>query len=253
MTKTLLVGSAAKSSSYDLLNADRNSDEFTNTVFSFSNSFSLLQSAANITAPGREENTAFLIGGEDLRLAVDLYTDLIERMPEERKFSVMLDPNGSITYAATIMAILFHYEESLDSKQVIIIGGGRVGGVLATMVTLSRGFANLASPSNVELDHAGTLVQRFGADTRFSKERTETPLTSGSYEFIVSTATPGLNIGTLQQCKDRGAKIVIESSPLPPAGILGIEMKKNGIFLGPVEIHKIAQELIPSLIRENLT
>jgi len=276
---TILVASAGTSSPFDLYTAETNSDISIDTVFSkASDSDQVLQSAGNIALFGREEDVAILVGGGDQRLAVDYYTDLLENMPQDRKFSVMLDPNGSITYAAVIATLLLRNKEDFARNKTLIIGGGRVGGALATMITMSGGLVTLASKSQVDLDHASTLVQRFGADNGFSTTTEKDPLNSGNYKYIISTVTPGTNIGTLEQCIERQAEIVIDSSPLPPSSITGIEindydlkqnevsciganslidLRKNlakelynrlfaqsGLQLGLKEIYKIAREIL---------
>jgi len=177
------------------------------------------------------KNSAIFIGGSNVPAS-----ELVGRAVKKAFFgpvrvSVMLDPNGSNTTAASIARkVLTGYD--ITGKNVVILGAGPVGQRTA-MYLLQEGAAKVTITSR-SLERAKTIVAQlksaYDIDVIPAETRSDEAVDTLLQDAHVAIATGPAGVCVLPKSawqKSETLEIVADVNAVPPLGVEGIEVMDN--------------------------
>jgi methylenetetrahydrofolate/methylenetetrahydromethanopterin dehydrogenase (NADP+) len=192
------------------------------------------------------KNSAIFIGGSNVPAS-----ELVGRAVKKAFFgpvrvSVMLDPNGSNTTAASIARkVLTNYD--ITGKNVVILGAGPVGQRTA-MYLLQEGAAKVTITSR-SLERAKTIVAQlksaYDIDVIPAETRSDEGVDTLLKDAHVAIATGPAGVCVLPKSaweQSETLEVVADVNAVPPLGVEGIEVmdnntEKNGVrFYGAIAI-----------------
>jgi methylenetetrahydrofolate/methylenetetrahydromethanopterin dehydrogenase (NADP+) len=192
------------------------------------------------------KNSAIFIGGSNVPAS-----ELVGRAVKKAFFgpvrvSVMLDPNGSNTTAASIARkVLTNYD--ITGKNVVILGAGPVGQRTA-MYLLQEGAAKVTITSR-SLERAKTIVAQlksaYDIDVIPAETRSDEGVDTLLKDTHVAIATGPAGVCVLPKSaweQSETLEVVADVNAVPPLGVEGIEVmdnntEKNGVrFYGAIAI-----------------
>jgi hypothetical protein len=211
------------------------------------------------------KNSAIFIGGSNVPAS-----ELVGRAVKKAFFgpvrvSVMLDPNGSNTTAASIARkVLTNYD--ITGKNVVILGAGPVGQRTA-MYLLKEGAAKVTVTSR-SIDRAKVIVEQlkeaYNIDVHAGETRSDEAVEELLKDAHVAIATGPAGVCVLPRTAWEASKtleIVADVNAVPPLGVEGIEVmdnntEKNGVrFYGAIAIGnfkmKVHRGSVASLYESN--
>ncbi|ALG66572.1 NAD(P)-dependent methylenetetrahydromethanopterin dehydrogenase [Beggiatoa leptomitoformis] len=198
----------------------------------------LVQDAIFSRGPKGVKRTGIFIGGRDIAVADDMLKQAKQAMVPPFEASVMLDPSGSATTAAGLVALVIKalksYQKTLQGEQVAIFGGtGPVG--LCAGVIAARCGADVRIVSHRGMEAACKLVDAYSeryaikllpADGSTPKKRLEL-LQQTTVAF--STAKAGVQVLTAEDLLTADKLLVAaDVNAVPPEGIAGVGVMDNG-------------------------
>ncbi|OUR65541.1 methylenetetrahydrofolate dehydrogenase [Methylophaga sp. 42_25_T18] len=211
------------------------------------------------------KNSAIFIGGSNVPAS-----ELVGRAVKKAFFgpvrvSVMLDPNGSNTTAASIARkVLTGYD--ITGKNVVILGAGPVGQRTA-MYLLQEGAAQVTITSrSIERAKVITaqLKEAYGIEVIPGETRSDEAVNQLLKDAHVAIATGPAGVCVLPKSaldKSETLEVVADVNAVPPLGVEGIEVmdnntEKNGIrFYGAIAIGnfkmKVHHGCVSSLYESN--
>jgi len=187
------------------------------------------------------KNSAIFIGGSNVPAS-----ELVGRAVKKAFFgpvrvSVMLDPNGSNTTAASIARkVLTDYD--ITGKNVVILGAGPVG-QRAAMYLLQEGAAKVTITSR-SLERAKTIVAQlksaYDIDVVPAETRSDEAVDSLLADAHVAIATGPAGVCVLPKSAWENSKtleVVADVNAVPPLGVEGIEVMDNNTEKGGVRFY----------------
>jgi methylenetetrahydrofolate/methylenetetrahydromethanopterin dehydrogenase (NADP+) len=187
------------------------------------------------------KNSAIFIGGSNVPAS-----ELVGRAVKKAFFgpvrvSVMLDPNGSNTTAASIARkVLTGYD--ITGKNVVILGAGPVGQRTA-MYLLQEGAAKVTITSR-SLERAKTIVAQlksaYDIDVVPAETRSDEAVDKLLEDAHVAIATGPAGVCVLPKSAWENSKtleVVADVNAVPPLGVEGIEVMDNNTEKGGVRFY----------------
>jgi hypothetical protein len=177
------------------------------------------------------KNSAIFIGGSNVP-AVELVGRAVKKaFFGPVRVSVMLDPNGSNTTAASIARkVLTDYD--ITGKNVVILGAGPVGQRTA-MYLLQEGAAKVTITSR-SLERAKNIVAQlksaYDIDVVPAETRSDEAVDALLQDAHVAIATGPAGVCVLPKSawqKSETLEIVADVNAVPPLGVEGIEVMDN--------------------------
>ncbi|EIJ42041.1 Methylene-tetrahydromethanopterin dehydrogenase [Beggiatoa alba B18LD] len=198
----------------------------------------LVQDAIFSRGPKGVKRTGIFIGGRDIAVADDMLRQAKQAMVPPFEASVMLDPSGSATTAAGLVALVIKslktYQKTLEGAQVAIFGGtGPVG--LCAGVIAARCGAQVHIVSHRGMEGALKLVDAYStrytvkllpADGSTPKKRLEL---LEQVNVVMSTAKAGVQVLTADDLlQAKHLLVAADVNAVPPEGIAGVGVMDNG-------------------------
>jgi methylenetetrahydrofolate/methylenetetrahydromethanopterin dehydrogenase (NADP+) len=187
------------------------------------------------------KNSAIFIGGSNVPAS-----ELVGRAVKKAFFgpvrvSVMLDPNGSNTTAASIARkVLTNYD--ITGKNVVILGAGPVG-QRAAMYLLQEGAAKVTITSR-SLERAKTIVaqlkEAYDIDVIPAETRSDEGVDNLLKDAHVAIATGPAGVCVLPKSaweQSETLEVVADVNAVPPLGVEGIEVMDNNTEKGGVRFY----------------
>ena len=187
------------------------------------------------------KNSAIFIGGSNVPAS-----ELVGRAVKKAFFgpvrvSVMLDPNGSNTTAASIARkVLTDYD--ITGKNVVILGAGPVGQRTA-MYLLQEGAAKVTITSR-SLERAKTIVAQlksaYDIDVVPAETRSDEAVDKLLEDAHVAIATGPAGVCVLPKSaweNSNTLEVVADVNAVPPLGVEGIEVMDNNTEKGGVRFY----------------
>ena len=195
----------------------------------------LVDGAIFTRAPKDKKNTAIFIGGCNIAASEAVMKAVKRKFFANFRVSVMFDPNGSNTTAATAVAWLVHSApgQSLKGKRAVVLAGtGPVGQRAALM--LAREGARVAITGRVAdrtqaaakaiSERAGVSVEGFAAlDNAARAQAIE------GAQIVLATGKAGVHLLDESAWREhRHLELLCDANATPQLGIEGIEMMDKG-------------------------
>lgn len=178
------------------------------------------------------KNSAIFIGGSNVAAS-----ELVGKAVKKAFFgpvsvSVMLDPNGSNTTAASIVRKVVN-DYDINGKKVVIIGGGPVG-QRSALYFLKEGAAEVIITSR-SLARAKAVTQQmkadYGVDITPGESRSDEAvekLLVGAHVAIACGPAGVCILPKLAWQNNDTLDIVADVNAVPPMGVEGLEVMDNG-------------------------
>ena len=203
----------------------------------------LVQDAIFSRSPQDGSRTCVFIGGKDAETALDMFASAKAAFVPPFRLSLFVDPGGSFTTAAAMIAIVSRKlrdlsGNGLSGRRVLIFGGTGVVAYGAAVLATGEG----ARPVLVGYDGrdrvariAEAIRTRFGAEVEALDGSTPElrRRAIGDAEIVLSAAKAGIQVLTGEDLQ-HAAKLLIAAdvNAVPPPGIAGLELQANGSPLG---------------------
>ena len=199
----------------------------------------LIQDAIFSRGPKGAQHTAAFIGGRDIHLAMRMLAAAERAMVSPFEISVMVDPSGSFTTAAALVACVEKvlrdkHDLALSECRAVVLGGtGTVG--IATGVIASRAGARTALVHHNSIERAQELASEYnelcGTDMRgtFGASDADKAYLLENAEIVFCTAKAGVELlddrvlGTSETLK-----VAADVNAVAPFGVRGIGIKDFG-------------------------
>lgn len=212
----------------------------------------LVQGALFTRGPQARRHTALFVGGRRWSDAQQLAEAVRAQFFGQTRVSVMLDPSGSATTAASVVAKVRRVV-ALPGLRAIVLGGtGAVGSVLAgllcaqgCMVTISGDSPERTRAVHEELASHGHHV---GFCVTASEDEVRRQLRE--HDLVVATGPPGRPLCPAPFWMESGAAgFLVDINSTPPAGIAGIaahddwRLEAGHRLLGPLAVGRLKLRL----------
>ncbi|HEY6563364.1 MAG TPA: NAD(P)-dependent methylenetetrahydromethanopterin dehydrogenase, partial [Pirellulaceae bacterium] len=181
-------------------------------------------------------HTAIFIGGSDLTAGEKILAAVCRTFFESFRVSVMLDPNGANTTAATAVVAASQHVPLAASTVLLLGGTGAIGRRIARMLTKSGAEVWVGSRSLdraravcVELREAlgpagDRLHPRAMADSRVIAEQ------AAQVDVVLACGAAGVSLTSLAELtSQRPPQLVMDLNAVPPLGIEGVEGADRGV------------------------
>ena len=199
----------------------------------------LVQDAIFSRGPKGAKHTAAFIGGRDIHLAMRMLAAAEQAMQPPFEISVMVDPSGSFTTAAALVACVekvlrSEHDMALSDCRAVVLGGtGTVG--IATGVIASLAGADTTLVHHRSIERAQELAAEYnklcGTNMRgsFGASDADKAYLVGNAEIVFCTAKAGVELlddrvlGMSETLRVAG-----DVNAVPPLGIRDIGIKDFG-------------------------
>lgn len=180
--------------------------------------------------PGDVGNTAIFVGGHDIEKCEDLVDSIIKTLdglPDDRRVSVALDPDGSYTTASASVVKIKNCLRNLDGLNAAILAGtGPVGQMTAVLLAREGCNVIITSRSMERAEKACWMLQRnYDVEVNPLKAKTENEIqeaVSGS-DLVVSAGPEGVMLLPQKIWSKSKARVLVDVNAIPPYGIEGVE------------------------------
>ena len=199
----------------------------------------LFQDAIFSRGPKGARHTAAFIGGRDIHLAMQMLEAAKNAMVLPFDISIMVDPSGSFTTAAALVACVEKvlkekHEMALSDCRAVVLGGtGTVG--IATGVIASLAGAETTLVHHNSIERAQELADEYNklCDTcmrgAFGASDADKAYLIGDAEIVFCTAKAGVEIlDDRVMAATEKLKVAGDVNAVPPMGIRDIGLKDFG-------------------------
>jgi hypothetical protein len=198
----------------------------------------IVYSATFTRSPEDLINSAIFIGGHDIGKTADLiaeFTKTFKSLPEDRRVSVAMDPDGSYTTgAACVVKIKAHYKKMKGASAAVIAGTGPVGQIVAVLLAKEGCAVTLTSRSLPRaLEAARVLEKNYGVSVCPAEAKNADAISKvveGS-AIIVSAGPEGITLLPKSLWSYSDAKVLADVNAIPPYGIEGLDASDDGTAL----------------------
>ena len=230
----------------------------------------LVQDALLSRGPKGVKHTAFLIGGKNADRAEDVFKAVKDAMFPPFKTSIIVDPAGSYTTAAAMVAkaesaVLTSKLGELRNMNCAIFGTGAVGQIAAVLLAKMGCKVSIVSLNPKRLDgkeHAENIARLLGKDHGVQVEGIFAPTPASKIEVIkkadvvMCAGIRGVRLIDKEMLNEvKNIKVFLDINAVPPFGVEGIELKDDmkemmpGIFtIGALTVgdlkHKVEKEIL---------
>ncbi|HME55115.1 MAG TPA: methylene-tetrahydromethanopterin dehydrogenase N-terminal domain-containing protein [Candidatus Lokiarchaeia archaeon] len=185
--------------------------------------------------------TCFFVGGSNVKEATKVAEVIKKSLFEPFLHPVVVDPRGSHTTASAVVAKTLemankHGWDSIEGKNVVILGTGPVGQIAAIIAAKEHANVTLVETwDQASLESAQELVETLNEEAGAEA----TPITAAyaiideakaavvtSADIIWSVAAAGIQIlskDIMEQLS--GTKLIVDINAVPPAGVEGMKAK----------------------------
>ena len=222
--------------------------------------------------PKGAKNTVFLIGGKNAEKAEEVFEAVKNSMFPPFKGSIIVDPAGSYTTAAAMVAKTENALSAsklgdLKDKTCAILGTGAVGQIAAVLLAKMGCEVMIASLNPKRADgkeHAEGIAKLLARDHGVQVQGIFAPTAADKIEIlqkadvIMCAGIRGVRIidkEMLDQVKN--IKVMVDINAVPPFGVEGIELKDDmremtpGIFtIGALAVGELKHKLEKEILRE---
>ncbi|MBI4696598.1 MAG: methylenetetrahydromethanopterin dehydrogenase [Gammaproteobacteria bacterium] len=204
--------------------------------------YGLTQDTIFSRRPEGVRRTGIFIGGRDFHLALEMLKAARDAMVPPFEVSVLVDPSGAITTAASMVALVERWlqkthETDLLGKDVYIFGGtGPVGTCVALLA--ARCGANVSLVSHTGVTHAQQIAQacQDRYDVSFRGVDGSTPAAVREIlaraHVVFNTAKAGVRVIDGEALAGAHELLAAaDANAVPPSGIDGIGSRDAGVVL----------------------
>jgi methylene-tetrahydromethanopterin dehydrogenase len=199
----------------------------------------LVQDAMFSRAPQDGKRTAFLIGGRDPLLAMDMLDAAKGAMiPPHFELSVMADPSGAFTTAAGMVAVVEKHLKArgkgLEGCKVAVFGAtGPVGGIAGLIAARAGAKVTLVGYDGLHRVSArcDQFGERFGIALTPADGSDETKNTKvvEDTQVILAAGRAGVQILSKDQlAAARNLEVALDVNAVPPSGLEGLDAFADG-------------------------
>ncbi len=222
--------------------------------------------------PKAVKHTTFLIGGKNAERAEQVFEAAKNSMFPPFKTSIIVDPAGSYTTAAAMVAKIENALEAnklgeLKTKTVAILGTGAVGQIAAVLLAKIGCTVMIASlnPKRVDgKEHAEGIAKLLAKDHGVQVEGIFAPTPTSKIEIIkkadvvMCAGVRGVRIIDKEMLNEvKTMKVLLDINAVPPFGVEGIELKDDmremlpGIFtIGALTVGDLKHKLEKEILRD---
>jgi methylene-tetrahydromethanopterin dehydrogenase len=230
----------------------------------------ITQDALLSRGPKGVKHTAFLIGGKNAERAEEVFQAVKDSMFPPFKTSIIIDPAGSYTTAAAMVAkaeaaLAANKLGDLKDKTCAIMGTGAVGQIAAVLLAKMGCKVMIASLNPKRADgkeHAEGIGKLLAKDHGVQVQGIFAPTPQSKIEIIekadviMCAGVKGVRIIDKEMLKGvKHMKVLLDINAVPPFGVEGIELKDDmkemlpGIFvIGALTVgdlkHKTEKEIL---------
>lgn len=202
----------------------------------------LTQDAIFSRGPKGVRNTAIMIGGRDIEVALDSFDAARDSMVPPFAASVLVDPSGAFTTAAAMVArveamLTSRFESTLAGQRIIVIGGtgpvGQTAGILAAMAQAD--VCLVSSSSQAKADKAAMFCrERFGVTVEAVHAGSDTlGRLLADADVVLAAAAAGVEVVSKSALADASRlKIAADVNAVPPSGVHGLDAMCDGKAIG---------------------
>jgi len=222
--------------------------------------------------PKAVKHTCFLIGGKNAERAEEIFAAAKDSMFPPFKTSIIVDPAGSYTTAAAMVAKAENALEvaklgELKTKTVAILGTGAVGQIAAVLLAKIGCNVMIASlnPKRVDgKEHAEGIAKNLAKDHGVQVEGIFAPTPASKIDIIkradviMCAGVRGVRIIDKEMLNEvKTMKVLLDINAVPPFGVEGIELKDDmkemlpGIFtIGALTVGDLKHKLEKEILRD---
>lgn len=222
--------------------------------------------------PKGVKQTGIFIGGRDINVAIDMLKNAKKSMVPPFEVSVLADPSGAFTTAASLVACVekelnAKFNKQLKDCKVLVFGGtGPVG--IATGVISSLAGAETTLVDHFSLDEAQGQADEYNrlfecnlaaAVATYDEDKIKL---IEDVDLIFCTAKAGIQIlSTEVLSQARQLKVVGDVNAVPPAGIAGVQVMDfgaslpctdNAVAVGPLAVGNVKYKVQHALLKSML-
>ncbi len=214
---------------------------------------SLVQEAMFARGPEGSKYTLLFFAGSDIAFVERIAQCVRDCMFAPFSHSIILDPKGAYTLAATVIAkiedSLRDYDTSLEGENVLILGSGARASVIAKLAASKKANVTLTGINTDAAQSAASRISsELGVELKGVRAQTseEVIAIAKSMDVIVAAGPVGVqrlpreSLEQLPSCK-----VIVDLNPVPPVGIGGIssmsdkEKIGNITVIGPIPIQEL--------------
>jgi methylene-tetrahydromethanopterin dehydrogenase len=232
----------------------------------------IVQDAIFSRGPKAVKHTCFFIGGKNAEKAEEVFKVVRDTMFPPFKTSIIIDPGGAYTTAATMVAkveeaLLSHKLGDLKDKTCAVLGTGAVGKIAAVLLAKLGCNVMIASlnPKRVNGKEyaeniARLLANRYGVKVQgvFAPTPAEKLEILKKADVVFCAGARGIRVIEKELLKElKLVKVLVDINAIPPFGIEGIKLKddmreiESGIFgIGALTIGELKHKLEKEILRE---
>ncbi|GLK84350.1 NAD(P)-dependent methylenetetrahydromethanopterin dehydrogenase [Ancylobacter defluvii] len=193
--------------------------------------------------PDHASRTGLFIGGKDASLALDMAKEVRSALFPPFQISVFVDPAGSFTTAAAMIAeverkLRGRRSGGLKGAKVQVYGAtGVVGGIAAVIAAQAGAEVTLVSHRDIDTVRlkAADFKVRFNVDllSAVARDDSEKLKLLPEAEVVLACGKAGVQILTADHLAEaHGLLVAADVNAVPPSGIAGIDALDDGKPIG---------------------
>ena len=235
----------------------------------------IVQDALLSRGPKGVKHTCFLIGGKKAQRAEDVCKAVKDSMFPPFKTSIIIDPAGSYTTAAAMVAkaesaLLTSKLGELKEKTCAILGTGAVGQIAAVLLAKMGCNVTIASlnPKRVDgKEHAENIAKNLAKDHGVQVQGVYAPTPASKIEIlkkadvIMCAGIRGVRLIDKEMLNEvKHIKVLLDINAVPPFGVEGIKLKDNmremmpGIFtIGALAVGNLKHKVEKAILKDAQT
>jgi methylene-tetrahydromethanopterin dehydrogenase len=232
----------------------------------------IVQDAIFSRDPKGIKRTCFFIGGKDMEKAEEVLKVVRETMFPPFQANVIVDPAGSYTTAAAMVAkvedaIAKAKLGNIKDKRVAVFGTGAVGRVAAILLAKLGCRVMIVSPNPERKDGdeyvaklSALLREKYGVEVEgvFAPTPEKKVEIMNNSDIILCASVAGVRIITKEMLDQvKFIKVIADVNAVPPLGVEGMKFDDDmrefapGIFgIGPLTIGKLKYKLEREILKE---
>jgi methylene-tetrahydromethanopterin dehydrogenase len=233
----------------------------------------ITQDALLSRGPKGVKHTAFLIGGKNAERAEEVFQAVKDSMFPPFKTSIIIDPAGSYTTAAAMVAkaeaaLVANKLGELKDKTCAIMGTGAVGQIAAVLLAKLGCKVMIASLNPKRIDgkeHAESIGKLLAKDHGVQVQGIFAPTPQSKIDIInkadviMCAGVKGVRIIDKEMLNGvKNMKVLLDINAVPPFGVEGIELKDDmremlpGIFvIGALTVGDIKHKTEKEILRDS--
>jgi methylene-tetrahydromethanopterin dehydrogenase len=188
----------------------------------------LVQDMIFSRGPKGAKFTALFVGGDTVETAEKLRAAAVKNMFPPFQICVMIDPKGSYTTAAALVARVEKASGGLNGKKAAILGAtGPVGRVAAALCAKNGCAVIVGSRSQESADRLAAEIRQKAGGTvtgaQMGTDEEKVPILKG-VDLILATAKAGVQIVSQSVIEALPpGKVVGDVNAVPPSGVAGLD------------------------------